>query len=528
MTDKVPENKYDQTEPNEEFFMFRFVKVLYFLSLAIAFLFSVGLFFLGEAYITGLIVFAVAYVVLNIFREGALYLVFGKKISWEWLSFQKRLSGETKNSIEVDPSGAAAFLLSLMLEHNKPFFKDEDIYIEDEKLKIIVSCALAAYTTYVYLDLIRSKYGKEVSQAVRENMKIILNRKSDLGNQLYGLVNIVENAVLLDMRVERDKMLARGAEDIDLIAIYFLLNMKESPHYITPEQREDQDHGVLFDRIIEECDEDGSYSTFISYLKIAKKSSYEMFTPMVNAMEFKHESIMCLRTDKDFEWSLNPGCYEGFLKRKYFNPLIDTERKKYITQDLINDAKAIDASEITQLAHEIDDFYKSIQSDLDPIDPHGQLGLQREKIEKLIEKCYETGGQAIEFTVKLDELYGKTIECWKILISNNSEQSDALEKAEAYTNSINEIFRNEFVRQISRLNSPYSNSLFEIALFESPSTLRSYIRALNNDPKTINLIKLELTKLIEKAKAESVEIPMLDEKVEIITMITATCRGSLS
>ncbi len=521
MTSPTPTEEISQKDANEKYFLFRLVKVFYIFSLALAFLFSAFIFFGGQAYLAGLIIFIGAYIILNIIREALIYLALGKKISWDWINIGNRFITPTKSSYKLDPSTAAALLVSMLIQHENPYIKDENINL-DENLKVLVICAITGYVTYFYLSLIEKKFGQEISDSVRSNIVMILNRESNLGDQMNHLLNKIKNATLSNMPFERDKINYQGMTDIHLLAINFLITIDTSPYYIKPDIIIEKDYHTILDEVISKID-DKIFTAIIGYLEGAKKKSQEIFIPIVNVMEFKKESIMFLNMHEEMEWSQNPGCYERFLKRKYLNPLIDAKNKIYINQNLINQARAIDTIEYNQLEKDLQEFYASRPKELDPIDASNQLANQRSTISNLLTRCYETGGLALEFKYNLEELLKSTIECWKILLAGNTEKLEQLKKAEEYRKNIDSIFHDEFISQLVRDNSPLTNDSVALVLYEDPQTLKSYILALSNQ-KLFDFAKKELSKLIDKAKEEGIDIPMLDEKLKIIESIAGNKR----
>jgi len=520
MTIQKPKEEILQKPINEKYFSYRLIKVLYIFSLLIALLLSGLIFFGGQAYFAGLMTFFSSYVILNIIRETLLYVAFGKKFSWDWIKIENKFIQQTRPAYELDPSTAAALLVSMLIQHESPYIKDEIIDL-DENLKALVISAISGYVTYFYLSLIKKKFGQEISDSVLNHIIMMLNRESNLGDQINNLLTKIKNATLSHMPFERDKINYQGITDIKLIAIDFLVTINTSPYYMKPEVIIGKDYHTIFDEIISKID-DKIFSAIIGYLEDAKKKSQKIFTPLINVMEFKKESIIFLNVSPEMEWSQNPACYERFLKRKYLNPLIEAKDKAYINQDLINQARAIDTAEYNKLAKDLQEFYANRPKELGPIEASNQLDNQRSEISNLLTRCYQSGGPALEFRHNLQELLKATIECWKILLAGNKEQLAQLNKAEEYSQKVDSIFHNEFVSQLVRDNSPIKNDSIALALFEDPATLKSYFLSLGKDQGLIDLAKKELGKWIDKAKEEGIAIPMLDEKLEIISSISAS------
>lgn len=75
----------------EHYTLFRFIKAVYYLGLAF-FIFIViffGLAIFSHDWQTSVIVVVIglsgAYIILNVFRETAIYIVYGRKFTWDWI-----------------------------------------------------------------------------------------------------------------------------------------------------------------------------------------------------------------------------------------------------------------------------------------------------------------------------------------------------------------------------------------------------------------------------------------------------------
>ena len=163
-------------------FFYRLLNVLYVFLLILTCITALVIMISG-ALLMGFLFAAIVYVLINITKETLLYIFWGKTISFHWLLpfkkttqiYEKQTS--TQHTILLEPFTVAALIVKMLIEKQEPFinWKPNDISIP-ENLDSTAYCAVIGYSLYLYLLLIRMKFGKEVSLTVKNQLMVLLNK----------------------------------------------------------------------------------------------------------------------------------------------------------------------------------------------------------------------------------------------------------------------------------------------------------------------------------------------------------------
>lgn len=201
----------------------------------------------------------------------------------------------------------------------------------------------------------------------------------------------------------------------------------------------------------------------------------------------------------DLEWSENPGCFEGHLKRKYDNPLFP-EPDREVTQEQIVEARERDQEDAANLQKECLELVSDVEK-LPELATAGDVGPIRERIDDLLDRAAGIGGDADVISDLLITLRKSLVDSMREGMKDNEEALKALEDAEDYHHSRVEIVHNPYVAQVGRIPT---EDIIPAMLSESPETIRIAMSLIGDDKKP--LVVKEACNLLERALAEGADI----------------------
>ncbi len=211
----------------------------------------------------------------------------------------------------------------------------------------------------------------------------------------------------------------------------------------------------------------------------------------------------------DGEWSENPGCFEGHLKRKQNNPLFPkTERE--VTQEQIDEARERDQEDAAKLKQEVVDLASDIEK-LPELATVNDFAPIRETIDDLLYKGAGIGAVANDTRDLLNAIRETLIDSMRAGGSGNEKALRALAEAEEYHHSGIEIVHDPFIAQLSRIPS---SDVIPAMLSELPETIRKTMAIIEQDKK--ETVFKEACLLMKSAQAEGEIIPLADEKLRAI------------
>lgn len=211
----------------------------------------------------------------------------------------------------------------------------------------------------------------------------------------------------------------------------------------------------------------------------------------------------------DLEWSENPGCFEGHLKRKHDNPLFP-EPDREVTQEQIDEARECDQEDAAELQEELLELASDLEK-LPELGTAGDVAPIRERIDDLLEKAAGIGGDADALSDSLITLRKSLIDSMREGMKGNEEVLKALEEAEEYHDSWVGIAHSPFIAQLERIPS---SDVIPAILSESPETIRKIMPMIGEDNTEIIKVACDLMK---SALAEDADIPLANEKLKAIT-----------
>jgi hypothetical protein len=154
-----------------------------------------------------------------------------------------------------------------------------------------------------------------------------------------------------------------------------------------------------------------------------------------------------------------------------------------------------------------------------PFDWHPFLSGMREKLDALIERGAELGGDISDVLEALRSARTHIIDTWRTAVGANQEALETLERAEAVMHAPEyvEILSNEFFRQISREDGPIlPEEVLPSLLTEGPETIRLIARALSDQGDTVRQMQAAGAKKISECIARGEQIDQATEKLEAL------------
>ena len=172
---------------------------------------------------------------------GLRYIFAGDEIdsgSWWKLSPSKKIKKKKKGEIEpLNAFQLAGIPIMKFIEKEYPFDESpiEDIHIDDE-YEPTVRVSMVGYQFFTYLMLITNRFGAEVSELVRKNIVVTLNRSEQMGDQLDHYISCINESV--------QNHCSKGSLEIDTndgkvelpleasVAMHMSYSMPSSPLYV--------------------------------------------------------------------------------------------------------------------------------------------------------------------------------------------------------------------------------------------------------------------------------------------------------
>lgn len=508
----------------ENRFFYRLVNVIYYFFLIVACLIT-ALIVINVGFWWGALAASIFYSILNICKEALIYIAFGTKFSWKWLlNIQKFLSNfnnPQSKKAELTPSDIAEIPSHvLFLKDGKLCYdwKPESINISQE-LHDTAWYASIVYSFYIYFLLIRNKFGKEISSIVKQHFNIYLDGKGDAGKYLQAVIGIVDFISEHHESPEVNLLVEDSTEEYKT-ACHFLITFPQSPYYLPDEKR----CHITYGEMDEHCGEE-AITTIMQLFSHAKKQSIIIFKPIIEKFTLKPESINGLKIVEEIAWSSNPGCFEKHLLRKFTNPNLFPNAQK-ISQSEVDTARKKDELDMNEFSNQL----KIFQDFLNSPNWTDDVNKSKEKIDKLIKRSKEIGGKAIEVGNSLQKHYKEISELEKNDFSENKDQYDEITRKKLeelhvmneFMNNVMNDFYTPFIMQLHREDSPITNDDFIASvLSEDIETIKIFSKysIRNNREKSF---RLALSAFVNNIKENKSNVPMLEEKLDILTTIPHT------
>ena len=419
-----------------------------------------------------------------------------------WWKFWER----TSRLKEIDPHSLAFWLVGSISERKPPFTmwrQDGMSFTEDEEAFVEVS--VWTYQVFTFLRLLQPKFGVEIPRIVREHLLILLNRgERPLGDQMKALLEAVERGYERHTQkplMRPDKPDAPFPLEVSVAAA--LLS-------IAAESTENKEK---------------VFWNLAWALDCGKIAAEHLFTPVIEKMEFRTDTVFGLArepvggpAEKTYLiWSESPGCFERHLQRRCDNPLFPAKRR-IVFQSEIDAARARDAAEAEGFRGEYRHLLEQVAQLSEPGTVHQVFEL-RQKIEDLLERAAQLGGDLEKERASLHELYGVTIASVKDALdkSNLEEATGQLQKAEAIKGTGMRLFHNDFIAQIGRDDTPIKpEEVVPALLTEDPETIQIAVEALNFTPETMEQVRREATQLIGEVEADGGQVPGKSDKLRAL------------
>lgn len=494
---------------------YRFIKVSYFLLLAVIFLIVAGFYFLvfsssqiEIAPILRVTIFGfIAYLILNFTKESILYIAYGKKITWHWINFNFKKILTHTDPAKVSVPMLAQFPVHRFFNKESPFVGWKPEYLNiPEDLNALVFCVTAGYVFYNYLELIQHKYGKEMCSIAREYTLTAMNRFENSGELLI----LIEKALDFS-KTETEECSVKLHSVEDYIALYCLVNMQGKFYIANHENKKSlQDLIKLLD------DNEVKRAVFLvsKSLVLSKQCTLEVFSPFFRKIYLSADSISGIHFQVNLMWSSSPGHSERTAQRIYSNPLI--KMAKPINQEQIDILRLDDIKNARSLLEEIEKSYAFLCEEFNSV---SELNKKREVVDDFINRCYQVGGDAISAVWPLTSLRKLIIETSKMMVSHDNALLTMLENAEEHHRLNVAKFNNEFIMHLTNKNSPLNNYLDALILFEDLETLVAVLDVIN-DKSLISTLIEKIYAQVEQAKIKNITIPLLDQKLLILSKLS--------
>jgi hypothetical protein len=183
-------------------------------------------------------------------------------------------------------------------------------------------------------------------------------------------------------------------------------------------------------------------------------------------------------------WRDKPGCFEGHLQRRYNNLLFPEERRSVTIAELQR-AQTKDDYDLKDLQEKFVVFLKDF-SIIRSGTTFEQLSSFRERIDSLLERACQVGGNIDAVMERLDTLRtALTDDLYQALADNSIKDTyGALQKAEQFNRHGVKIFRNPFVAQLLRKDTPIEPKDIVPSLLSEPiETVLIALEALDEDAR---------------------------------------------
>lgn len=210
------------------------------------------------------------------------------------------------------------------------------------------------------------------------------------------------------------------------------------------------------------------------------------------------------------DWTPLPGAFELALRRRHANPLFPTERQ-FVGEADLKGAKIQDAAD----AWEVLDDFLSVQlgrKKLARLRTADEVGKALKRIDSVVRRTLEVGGQASRLTEPLRVLRADLLEEWRA----PSLEDEALAKLlKGASQSRRPGESDLFVAQLLRKNSPIESGEWAAAILsEPPSTIAVAMSALSR--KRRSSVQREGTALLRRLDELGVEVNDSGEKRAVL------------
>lgn len=189
-------------------------------------------------------------------------------MTW-WNPFKKEVR-------QLDPTVVAGIPILRLVAKQEPFLGWKDPARIPQALTGILDPCVWAYQLFVYLLLVRQRFGEDIAAATRSQMILILNRdkESALGSHFEACFAIIDRGIAASIRNP-----TADSEDGKIkippelpIALAFLVTLPDSPFFATdpkrvPEFKNEEDTDLA------EC------------LVMGKNAALAAFTPIIDKLE---------------------------------------------------------------------------------------------------------------------------------------------------------------------------------------------------------------------------------------------------
>jgi len=214
--------------------------------------------------------------------------------------------------------------------------------------------------------------------------------------------------------------------------------------------------------------------------------------------------------DSRISWSERPGCFERHLQRRYNNPLFSPERQ-HVTAADVAAARRQDAQDLASLRAEYVQLLSEI-AELPDFMPFEQFNPIRERIQDLIHRAVEVGGEASETVPKLRTLRHILIQQVSEALSNNPRALKALQEAEAFHQANEGKLENQFLAQMLRDDTPITaEDVVPSILTEDVATIRT-VMAVVGEHLAAKFHQAAVV-LVEEVRARGETVPGIDKKL---------------
>lgn len=503
----------------EEKVFYRFIKTTYiFLLVALCVVAICVIWFTGTYFLPYCVLFlAISSLILSLVKESVLYIAYGKKISFNWVnrfyySYKNKEISNYKNNVHSEPEDVVNILIKMISENKKPFsdWKSDNVFIP-ENLEGLTIMATTGYSIYIYLLLIRKKFGAAVANYIRKQLILSFKNMNDIGGYLVHFLELMEFILSSTNEIEVNLLMDNSNKSEYRAALFFLvnLNLEDNPFYLPDEDRYNKTYGEL----TEHCTDEVIFNVGACLIH-TKNMAISVFSPIISSISFKPTSLAGIAICPEIIWSINPGCFEGHLKRKFNNPLF-SEALRRITQEDVDQARDRDFIDSKKLHENFDSFINAF-----PVENVTVKDMieQRAIIDDLTGRAFENGGESLNLIPRLAEIRQRVINSVKDSLKDDKDGLDKLTKVDdAYKEEYQSVFNNVFVQQIIREHSPIQAELTSSVLSESIDNIKSFIQITSKEAGNhIEQFKNEAIEIVNKMIYRGDDISLLNEKLQLL------------
>lgn len=216
--------------------------------------------------------------------------------------------------------------------------------------------------------------------------------------------------------------------------------------------------------------------------------------------------------DAELSVSQNPGAHEAHLIRRYRNPYFEEDRQT-ITQAEILRAREVDEQEYEKAVERFQALIAQVHS-LPEVATIGDLQPLRERIEDFTEFCLSVDGKAKALATQADKLRDVLINAMRDAASNDPQNLEAIETADAYHNDVIRPMHLPIVAQIRKDGLIPLEDVIPTLVSQESAIIEIIMNLLPVDET--DRIRVEALELLLKKSQEGYCDPEYAEKAAIL------------